>query len=146
MVCNLPKHVFILVHGNNGSPDDWEHVHRELENVFGSSNAKIMRSCCNFDQTDAGIAAGGYRLFQEIVELFQHTGTEGHQVSLIGHSLGGLFCRYAAGLLVEYLEHSVKPSDCPIQLMSYVSICSPHLGSRRPKGHSPWKVREKARR
>lgn len=49
----------------------------------------------------------------------------------VGHSLGGLYIRYAVGLLYEtgYLS---GPNRL-LSPLSYVSVASPHLGSRRPK-------------
>ena len=136
--CSLPEHIFILVHGNNGSPNDFVKVHDGLIRQFGT-NAKIILSSGNYQETDRGIVAGGHRLFQEVLSVLQHTpGPKLHQLTFVGHSLGGLFCRYAIGLLVEYLEQT--PSSCPVELTSYVSICTPHLGSRRPSGPSTWKA------
>mmetsp|Transcript_2735 Transcript_2735/g.10507 ORF Transcript_2735/g.10507 Transcript_2735/m.10507 type:complete len:475 (-) Transcript_2735:76-1500(-) len=48
----------------------------------------------------------------------------------IGHSLGGLFSRAGIGFLAESAEW-----QCGIiRPRSYISLCSPHLGSRRPGG------------
>jgi len=48
----------------------------------------------------------------------------------IGHSLGGLYMRYALGLL--YKAHFFHEKDGPIIPFEYMSISTPHLGSRRP--------------
>eukprot|EP00762_Andalucia_godoyi_P007640 ANDGO_07919.mRNA.1 esterase/lipase/thioesterase domain-containing protein len=50
-------------------------------------------------------------------------------VSCIGHSLGGIYFRYAIGALFSDVPFLFTTSK--VQFVSYVSVASPHLGSRR---------------
>ena len=57
-------------------------------------------------------------------------------VTFIGHSLGGLYSRNAIGWLYEH-DYFVYPPDRLHGILipfGIVTICSPHLGSRRPGG------------
>ena len=76
-------------------------------------------------------------------------------LSMVGHSLGGLIVRAVLPLLFDTNDqrlrsatiHSALPSDrihLDILPCSYMSVSSPHLGSRRPVNtDSPWYQRAK---
>ena len=45
---------------------------------------------------------------------------------MIGHSLGGLFCRFAIGPLSQWEEFD------RLELCNFITLATPHLGTRRP--------------
>ena len=83
-------------------------------------------------ETSAGVAAGGEALAQAVRDIradMQNVTT----VSFVGFSLGGLYARYAAGLLLPdgvACADGQAPVGCGLQLGMYASISSPHLGTR----------------
>lgn len=58
------------------------------------------------------------------------------QLFVIGHSLGGLYLRNALGHL--YKAKFFDNLQGPLQPRGYISISSPHLGSRRPDRRTFW--------
>lgn len=74
-------------------------------------------------QTYQGIDRCGDRLAAEIVALVQQH-PQLQYISLVGHSMGGLLVRYAAGKLYKAetgLVAGLRP-------MHFITIASPHLG------------------
>ena len=114
-----PTHLYVLCHGLGGTPRDLN----VLRDALGAdSNAIVHVAKCNAaPQQDAeaagevpkfmqylrvplvartydGVEAGGQRLADEIREVIaRHPQLE--RISLVGNSLGGIYCRYAAALL-----------------------------------------------
>lgn len=134
----LPPHIVVLVHGNNGAPSDFDAVERALLRRFGAAQVLTIKSAVNHTQTALGVEIGGTRLAQEVYEtIFQyelHPGVESYKLSIVAHSLGGLYARFA---IVQLLD-SLRPLN--MKYVSFVTICTPHLGSRRPRGDSTLKV------
>uniref|UniRef100_K3WHW0 DUF676 domain-containing protein n=1 Tax=Globisporangium ultimum (strain ATCC 200006 / CBS 805.95 / DAOM BR144) TaxID=431595 RepID=K3WHW0_GLOUD len=133
----LPRHIIVLVHGNNGAPTDFDAIESALVKKYGFDDILIIKSKVNHTQTSLGVEVGGSRLASEVYqEVFQHElhpDINSYKFSIIAHSLGGLYARFA---LVQLME-SLSPLD--IQYVSFVTICTPHLGSRRPRGDSTLK-------
>lgn len=77
-----------------------------------------------FAGTLAGVADGGRRVAQEVRQVVAALGTK--EVALIGASLGGLYCRFAAGLLWGGAGDELLLAR-PIAL---VTLATPHLGVR----------------
>ena len=74
-------------------------------------------------QTFQGIDTCGDRLASEILQLVrQHHGLQ--YISLIGHSMGGLIVRYAAGRLFD-AQHGTIAGLTPAH---FLTMASPHLG------------------
>ena len=90
-------------------------------------------------QTYDGIDAGGFRLAAEIeTELLRLDSVR--RISFIGHSLGGLYCRFAAAVLdargwfSETASASAESRASGVRFvrpMVYISLATPHLGSRQ---------------
>jgi len=76
-------------------------------------------------KTFDGIELGGKRLAQEIRSLLdQHKSVK--KISMVGNSLGGLFCRYAAKELFLQNEGTLAGAS-PVR---FITIATPHLGVR----------------
>lgn len=124
------KHLVICVHGLHGSANDFERMVKKMET---RKHLLVHSSKANegIAPTQEGVDAGGKRLAEEIQNLtkdlvIQHPKLK--YFSIVGHSLGGLFSRYAIGILYEnnYFEtYKLTPKH-------YISLATPHVGSRRP--------------
>ena len=120
-----PQHLVVLVHGLFGKPADWRHVVRELEAGLGGRGVRIFVSRANLLwRTFDGVDVCGARLAAEVEALVAAEGAGLETISIVGHSLGGLIGRYAAGVLSD--EASRKMAG--LQPHSFVTIATPHLG------------------
>ena len=101
----------------------------EARIAANGQQGRTVGHCCvsssHCGGTYVGIERGGTRLAEEVRAL---AATMPHlrSLSLVGHSLGGVYCRYALKLLGS-AEFGLDPS---ISFDTYVSIASPHLGCR----------------
>ncbi|KAL0485710.1 phospholipase, partial [Acrasis kona] len=108
--------------------------------ILKSKNHKYLKAHSGIDQQGQWFA-------EEVVELF-NTHKEQinaipcgakHKLSVVGHSAGGLVSRYALGVLfdtntVYAFAKTFQTQFAPrLELISYMSIASPHLGLRREK-------------
>ncbi|KAF4325587.1 hypothetical protein JM18_000112 [Phytophthora kernoviae] len=130
----LPQHIVVLVHGNNGSPADFDAVEDALLTKYGENQMLIIKSSANEPDTSLGVEVGGTRLAKEVVEaVFAYDLSpvaDTYKLSVIGHSLGGLYARYAIVQMMQSL------SCLNMEYVDFVTICTPHLGSRRARGPS----------
>lgn len=141
------QHLFVLVHGLNGNQHDFDFIYTHLHQYYGK-NALILKSCVNEGKkTHDGIAECAKRLVHEIKTFLakHHDGNSPLELAMIGrllqtifshlqsgHSLGGLISRYAVYLMFGDAQYN--PSFSFLQPTTFMSIVSPHLGSRRPGG------------
>ncbi|RHZ41660.1 hypothetical protein DYB26_007032, partial [Aphanomyces astaci] len=136
----LPQHIFVCVHGIYGKPSDSDHIAAALTRTFGES-AKVLQSAANTHKTHLGVRLMGTNLAIEVLDMLHshqtHPGKDvptnerrgdGTRLSFIGHSLGGIVARYA----IVYLQAALIAYG--IQPTSFTTLCTPHLGSRRPGG------------
>lgn len=119
------NHLVVLVHGLHGASTDLIAIKDALE----AANLDIVVHCasCNdgFLFTHDGIDKGGTRLANEICDLLTDK-TQITRISIIGHSLGGMYSRYCVGVLHERgFFQQIKPENL-------ITIATPHVGSRRP--------------
>lgn len=125
-------HLIVFVHGLNGSSADFTSMTREIDAIIATKRPaeKIELRCssCNtagFGTYD-GIEKGGARLAAELTGMVS---TNVKQFSIVSHSLGGLFSRYALFLLCADTSSFLHR----VQLCDFVTLASPHLGIRRPQ-------------
>ncbi|OWZ11468.1 hypothetical protein PHMEG_00015505 [Phytophthora megakarya] len=134
----LPQHIVVLVHGNNGSAADFDAVETALKTKYGERQILIIKSKANEPDTSLGVEIGGTRLAKEVVEaVFEYDlspAVSSYKFSVIGHSLGGLYARYALVQIMDAL------SCLHVEYVDFVTICTPHLGSRRARGPSTVKT------
>lgn len=132
--------LFFIVHGNNGSPKDGNAFKLEIEKQCNERvNYKVICSESNFEKTNTGIVNCGTRLLEEIVDAVFSTKETNVRLHIIAHSLGGLFAKYAIGLLYEIMENQDVFQHVTLKFGQLVTLCTPHLGSRRAKGDSTFK-------
>ena len=123
------RHLVVLQHGLDGHDSDFDALRHELRAHPDDDEMIVWDTKCNHDKTHEGIDACTRRLWRDLrATIREH---EGHplRVSLVGHSFGGLVLRHCA-VFLHLHQHSVSG----IELCSYVSLASPHLGSRSLKG------------
>jgi pimeloyl-ACP methyl ester carboxylesterase len=121
-----PTHLFFLVHGLGGRPEDLSALSDVLQHRGGSTGGVLVhlaRANQRRLYTYDGIQSGGSRLATELRSLVSaHPGLT--HVSLVGNSLGGLYCRYAAALLWEPESKTIAG----LRPVSFLTTASPHLG------------------
>jgi len=125
---NKIDHVVVFQHGLHGFPSSFNTWVTLLKNKLASNkyHFHIATSNSGFLITHDGIDVGGKRLAEEIEKLRQNLALEkGTKLSLVGHSLGGLYCRYAIGYMFEQgtLENW--------ELKQLITFASPHMGVRK---------------
>jgi hypothetical protein len=115
-----PTHLYVLVHGFNSRADHLQYMATEMRRRLGP-RASVYLSCCNqariptffLHPTHDGIDRGGERLALEIRDVVakpEHSELE--FISCLGNSMGGLFLRFAFGLLLDP-ETGLAPALCP---------------------------------
>ena len=144
------SHLLVMVHGLFGRPRDWRHVVAELQRsgVMGvGGGVRLLVSSSNRRTgTFDGVDRCGERLAREVSDAVA-AHPELQSVSFVGHSLGGLIARYAAGILIEEGEASAGGATTVAKLRPelFCTIVTPHLGcdpsaprgGARVKGPSP---------
>eukprot|EP00912_Choanoflagellata_sp_UC4_P001857 UC4_evm1s1189 len=136
-------HLFVYVHGRYGISGEGAVVKKFLETRY--ENVIVLLSEANSGNTilgtnvatSDGIRDGGGRLVTEIRNFCKvHPALK--YLSFVGTGIGGLYARYACGLLYEnswgpesYIDISVKPAF-------YVSLATPHAGVLPNYGESYW--------
>lgn len=96
-------HLFVMVHGNHGTPKDLETVAKTISRIKGINPLFVSKIeviiklfSKDNDNTHLGIEFGGKVLAKEIKD-FLDTNKITYKInfSMIGHSLGGLYSRNA---------------------------------------------------
>lgn len=122
------SHLVVLVHGVAGLATDLGYLasllaaHPQLVVLAPRCNEPLLRP---FE----GIVAGGDRIVAAIQEEMARQPAL-RKLSFVGHSLGGLYARYAAGVLYERY-------GCVLEPVNLITIATPHLGVRRPTAGRP---------
>ena len=119
-----PTNLIILVHGLYGGDNNLR-VLRDTLQILGHGSVVVVSSGSNIGKTRDGVMKGGLRLVDEIRDAIQrHPSLQ--TISMVGNSLGGLYVRYAAGILLE--KDGTMAGLTPDAL---VTIGCPHLGVRK---------------
>lgn len=149
-----PEHLLVLVHGILASPTDWKYAEGELKAQLGNRYLVYASAVNSYLSTLNGIDSAGQRLAEEIGFIVKRTPSL-RRISFLGHSLGGLFARYAIAMLYESsaglpsqtgsrtigeeLESpgareaengSQKPTIAGLEPINFITLASPHLGVR----------------
>lgn len=147
-------HLVIFVHGWSGNETNFDYLSNTMENQAakaqrgadddqmdylsaymqceaekqGLSGVNIVphKVTCNVGKTNDGIVRGGKRLACEVQHKLNDI--EGHvYLSFVGHSLGGLYSRYAISQMKQQCEN-VTP-------FIFCTIATPHLGLHNKHNH-----------
>eukprot|EP00033_Pygsuia_biforma_P000247 GCRY01000307.1.p1 GENE.GCRY01000307.1~~GCRY01000307.1.p1 ORF type:complete len:462 (+),score=98.76 GCRY01000307.1:273-1658(+) len=120
-------HLVFLQHGLGGSCSDLEVVGDILKSHFCSQSVKVFNSPINngmLVSTD-GIDKGGVRLADYVEVVLRQHPTATH-LSFVGHSMGGLYLRYAVGVLFE------RGVFTHVHPQNIITFATPHLGGTSP--------------
>ena len=120
-----PTHLYFCVHGLAGRPEDLSAL-RECLTAGGAGAALVHLAQANAYSRFAtydGVHAGAARLATELCSVVEAHPSVTH-LSLVGNSLGGLYCRYLASLLYD----ETKSKIAGLQPVTFLTTASPHLG------------------
>ena len=125
-------HLYVLVHGYLGSPSDLRYFSERLS-ATSTPGAPVVihQATANSGKTHDGVINGGERLFEEIVEVVGRV--QPSDLSLLGNSLGGLYCRFAASRILEKFGVNDDGSipfqkNANVSLNTFITTASPWLG------------------
>lgn len=128
------KHVVFFVHGLGANPRELEYVKDSMSSLLQEGEQDDIRFICdnsNTGNTKDGFDQGGQRLAEAITrELSENYKEDSVNLSLIGYSVGGNFCRSAVRHLTLD-EQRVTP-------LLFCTIASPHLGLGKQTGLPSW--------
>jgi hypothetical protein len=116
-------HLVACVHGLGGTPDDLCAMEARLVRERSVVVHRVTRNAPlnSFD----GVEAGARRLVEELREV-KAKYPNLRYVSLYGNSLGGIYARYAAGLM--YAEDGGRGTMMGLSPCTYLTTATPHLG------------------
>ncbi|ONK66877.1 uncharacterized protein A4U43_C06F12970 [Asparagus officinalis] len=123
-----PDHLLVLVHGILASPSDWTYADAELKRQLGRNFLIYASSSNSYTKTFSGIDGAGRRLADEILSVVKTTESL-KRISVLAHSLGGLFARYAMAML--YSSDTGKIAG--LEPINFITLATPHLGVRGKK-------------
>lgn len=125
-----PTELLILAHGLQGTVEDFSYLLDELRRtpMARAGELCIHPSRVNTDKTHDGVALGGLRLAEDIRAVVAKYPSL-QQISMMGFSLGGLYVRYAAGVLYRR-EEDGKETIAGLKARSVFVVASPNLGVR----------------
>ncbi|XP_051150728.1 uncharacterized protein LOC127265088 [Andrographis paniculata] len=146
-----PTHLVVMVNGIIGSAEDWKYAAYQLARAYPND---VIVHCSESNAsklTFDGIDVMGTRLANEVISVVsRHPALQ--KISFVGHSLGGLVARYAVAKLYQQdsireksgegkeedsgnepricLEEKTRASICGLEPMNFITVATPHLGSR----------------
>ncbi|OWM75714.1 putative lipase ROG1 [Punica granatum] len=135
-------HLVIMVNGILGSSSDWKFA---AEQFVKELPDKVFVHCSERNVaklTLDGVDVMGERLAEEVLEVMKRKPNL-HKISFVAHSVGGLVARYAIGRLyrpsksgsgsASKVEADLKGTIGGLEAMNFITVASPHLGSRGNK-------------
>lgn len=131
------RHLVVLQHGLGGTATNmlslWRSIAASLPELQHDFMLLNITSNEGLARSKEGIRVCGERLFRDILDELLPGGVFDTRealaytdISIIGYSAGGLFGRYAVGLLEE--SGVLDALHCA----SFITLATPHLGSIRP--------------
>ncbi|KAM0014188.1 putative alpha/Beta hydrolase, lipase [Helianthus debilis subsp. tardiflorus] len=141
-----PDHLLIMVNGIIGSAADWRYAAKQFVKRLPDKVIVHCSDCNSATLTFDGVDRMGERLAEEVLTVVQRW-PEVSKISFIAHSLGGLVARYAIGRLYESvpisrssnllqydaeqsLEQLFEAKIGGLQPVNFITVATPHLGSR----------------
>ena len=119
-----PSHLFVLIHGLGGTPEDLRCLERNLT-TRGGTDVLVHKPACNtLVKSFDGVPNGARRVADEIRAVVAEHRESLRRISLVGNSLGGIYARYAAALLFDEESKSIAG----LEPTTFLTTASPHLG------------------
>ncbi|XP_050373130.1 uncharacterized protein LOC126790822 [Argentina anserina] len=153
----VPEHLVVMVNGIIGSASDWRYAADQFVKKLPDKVIVHPSECNSSRLTFDGVDLMGERLAEEVLAVVRKR-SEVRKISFVAHSLGGLVARYAIGRLYEpspkpeasgdngicliegYTNNLTQSLDQPnqgtiagLQAMNFITVATPHLGSRGNK-------------
>ncbi|RGB43328.1 putative serine esterase-domain-containing protein [Rhizophagus diaphanus] len=124
-------HLVVLTHGLNGSILDELYLRETIQERYSNNNNKIVvyASDVNHSLTEEGIERCSKRLANHLLKYIGWNTSHKpfiSKISMVGHSLGGLFNLFAAGYLQSVTNGTFFEKIEPIH---FIAFASPLLGS-----------------
>ncbi|GBG26708.1 Protein FAM135B [Hondaea fermentalgiana] len=123
----LTRHLVVFLHGLWGSSGDFENF---VAHLACQPNAKefLLLPISKNSSTMDGVRKGAERALDEVRETVAACEQKVDRISIVGHSLGGIYARYLAYLL----DHEGFLED--MEPIVFATFATPHLGARKPPG------------
>ena len=134
-------HLIVLIHGLFGTHRDFDVLSHELEVATGGRARGVLvhATAANDGLTLDGIERGAERAADDVCALLRAHGSVA-TLSLVGHSLGGLYARRAARILDDRGVFDLAPAPPAaaagdraarraVAPAVFATIASPHLGA-----------------
>jgi hypothetical protein len=120
-----PTHLLVLQNGLFGHTSNWLGILDAMERSAALDESMVVLIGSKNERWDTfgGIDLCGKRLSEEVIEFAAKNQTL-ESISFVGHSMGGLICRVAIGLL--YNPETQRISG--LQPRHFITLATPHLG------------------
>jgi len=125
-------HLIVFIHGFEGTGHDFDKAEKIFKERASAINdelqIRLLKVQCNstFGGTYDGIEPGAVRIWKSVMQVLRNEENNIKAISIVGHSLGGLYGRFLLRLL----------DDCfvfdSVEARFFVSLASPHMSIRRP--------------
>lgn len=134
---HAPNHLVVMVNGIIGSVDDWKYAAEQFVKAY-PHDIIVYRSRSNYSKlTFDGVDIMGTRLAEEVQSVVKRT-PRLQKISFIGHSLGGLVCRYAIAKLYEQSSARIAcGQDMECSLNGSTDLCAEEVSKRKIAGLEP---------
>ena len=118
-------HLIVCVHGMHGNASDFDCL-RQVITTQIPDDTVVYAIKCNESDTGDGIRRGGERAADEVEHQLSTYGAQNvHDMSIVGHSLGGLYARY----MITVLHSRPKSIYHAIRKRRFITLAAPHLGA-----------------
>ena len=128
------KHLVVFIHGFEGTDRDFDNAERAFHRFFSAKNRTAetlttlkVKGNAGIAGTYDGIEKGAVRIWREVMDEIARLGDSLKALSIVGHSLGGLYARY----VVRLLDDCFVFEKCEPRV--FVTLATPHLSVRRPQ-------------
>lgn len=118
----IKTHLVVVIHGMWGAPRNVQFLADRIATLHPHCLVLVPTSN-KFLGTYSGIEICALRVLDEVIACIDSNPTL-RRISMIGYSAGGIFARYAIGVM-ERLGLFAR-----IQPINYMSIATPHIGVR----------------
>lgn len=124
---NDPNELLVLVHGLQGAVEDFAYLSSQLSHSEAVRNGLLVvhTTDVNTDKTHDGIVNGGQRLAEDIERMVKAMPSL-TRLSLVGFSLGGIYVRFAIGLLYDRGKNTIAG----LKPWNLITVATPNLGVR----------------
>ena len=152
-------HLVVMVHGYDGGPHDFDNLAATLHGRAALLGLAVETLCPAVGGTHDGVERGAIRVWRAVMRRMRPSPREREQaqppwrpvskLSVVGHSLGGLYARFLLRCAWRWRAREHPPltpratrsllADClvldEVELGVFATFATPHLGVRRAQVH-----------